>query len=556
MQWKGTNTLVIAESCLNVNKFTIENNISPVFDLLLKKISFPDSIRILKNINNPYIESNDSIIFQNKDSRIIQTSLCRRGEILTGGSILKSGSEVTIRISNPSTRKFIIKEILEKYTITDPQKIIDYLRHHFTTHLADTKKSDVGKYYTPKHLVDLIFQMVSPYIMDDSIVLDPACGCGAFLDGDKFSNLMGTDMDEDAVEVLKILGFENVFSGNSLLNVSREKYNIGESHHLVIIGNPPYNDVTSKNKKIGKNAKRKTEIIADADIYSNDLGMCFLKAFDKLKADVVCILHPLAYLIKKTNFKKLGAFTSNYILKKGVIFSSHEFSDTQKTPFPIMAALYVRGNMDYPYIQNFQFDILKDERKFVLGNIETIDGYIRKYPPNKNEEKTSDIGLYMYNIRDTNSLLTSGNLSEKENYACHITINYDDLYKYSYLNCMKKYFDKDFLFGNLSPIIDRQALENDDYLKDLFTIDTMIRNRRLSVFNINNPESILYSRSLLQNYSEKASKFKESGRKEPDIYSAILSFAEHREADTGKIEEYIRDYFVSLKRLCLKIRGS
>ncbi len=545
------NELVIAEICIN-NKYPIENNISSIFDVLLKKISFPDSIRILKNINNPYIETNDSIIFQSNGSRIIQTSLCRREEILTGGSILKSGSEVTIRISNPSTREFIIKEILEKFSITGPQKIINYLKHHFTTHLADTKKSDSGKYYTPRHLVDLIFQMVSPYIREDSIVLDPACGCGAFLDEKKFPRLMGTDMDSDAVEVLKILGFENVFADNSLLNVGREKYNINESHHLVIIGNPPYNDVTSKNKKIGKNAKRKTEIIADADIYSNDLGMCFLKAFDKLKADVICILHPLAYLIKKTNFKKLGDFTSNYILKKGVIFSSHEFSDTQQTPFPILAALYVRGNMDYSYILNFQFDILNDERKFVLGHIETIDGYVRKYPPNKSEEKKSDIGLYMYNIRDTNSLLTSGNLSEKENHGSHITINYNDLYKYSYLNCMKRYFDKDFLFGNLSPVVDAQAIEKDDYLKDLFIIDTMIRNRRLSVFNVDNPESILYTKNLLRIYGEKAIRFKESGRKEPDIYSAILDFAEHGETNTEKIEGYIRDYFVSLKKIAFK----
>ena len=511
------------------NIFPLEDNLTEIFDILLRKAGFMNSVEILVNINNLFFETNDSIIFTDKD-----------------------GKEVEVIIQNQSTRDFIIKEILEKFHITDPQKIIDYLRHHFTTHLSDIMKSDVGKYYTPKHLVDLVFQMVKPHIRDDSIVLDPACGCGAFLDEQKFPRLMGTDMDKDAVEVLKILGFDNVFADNTLLNVSREKYNINETRHLIIIGNPPYNDRTSKNKKRGINAKRKAAPIIDDDLRSRDLGISFLRAFDRLKPHVVCILHPLAHIIKKANFRRLGTFAANYILKKGVIFSSHEFSDTQQTPFPILAALYVRGSMDYSYVMNFKFDILNDDRKFILGKIETIDGYIRKYPPGKKKREKSDIGLYMYNIRDINSLRATGNLTEKEDFENHITVNYCDLYKYSYLNCMKKYFDKDFLFGNLSPIVDGHALENDEYLKDLFVIDTMIRNRRLSAFNADNPESILYTKNLLRTYREKAIEYKDSGRKEPDVYSVMLDFAEHKEADTEKIKEYIRDYFVSLKRIALE----
>lgn len=41
----------------------------------------------------------------------------------------------------------------------------------------------------------------------------------------------------------------------------------------------------------------------DEDLFDRDLGVSFLKSYNKLKADVICILHLLSYLIKKTNFE-------------------------------------------------------------------------------------------------------------------------------------------------------------------------------------------------------------------------------------------------------------
>jgi len=103
-----------------------------------------------------------------------------------------------------------------------------------------------------------------------------------------------------------------------------------------------------------------------------------------------------------------------------------------------------------------------------------------------------------HNIRDINSLTTIGYLTEKEDFDRYITINYGDLYKYAYLNCVRRYFEKDFKFGNLSPIVERHELENDEFLRDAFIIDTIINNQKLSVFDVKNRSSIIYAKKLAE----------------------------------------------------------
>lgn len=79
----------------------------------------------------------------------------------------------------------------------------------------------------------------------------------------------------------------------------------------------------------------------DTDVQTRDLGMSFLLSYNKLNADCVCVLHPLSYLIKRSNFKLLSNFSKNYKLIDGVIISSGAFSDNSKSiQFPILIGLY------------------------------------------------------------------------------------------------------------------------------------------------------------------------------------------------------------------------
>jgi len=345
---------------------------------------------------------------------------------------------------------------------------------HLAKHLTKEKKIQLGSYYTPDKLVKVVHEFIKPYLEDkkkDIILFDSAGGCGAFLFGISHHDYRIADCDLEACNFLKQhFDQHNIFHTNSLKDACRDKYSISSSAFLIMIGNPPYNDTTSefKNGKKGQN-------ICDEDLFDRDLGVSFLKSYHKLKADVICVLHPLSYLIKETNFKRLKNFKDNYRLKKGLIFSSSLFSKTGLIKFPIMIGLYERDEkgMDFNYIKNFNFSILDIEDKFKLYKYETTDGFIDKYPPRKNDIKVSPIGLYYYTFRDFNSLRKNTSFMIKKHYN-GIVMTIHNFYKYAYLNALKNLFRPNniWLYGNLSPLINKKLLEENKNIYIEYAIQT------------------------------------------------------------------------------------
>ena len=233
------------------------------------------------------------------------------------------------------------------------------IKRSANAHLSKKEIIKRGSIYTSSHLVELVYSLVSKYIDSETVIADLGSGYGAFIE--KFKSfgrkIFGTEADILSYQLL-INEYPDVefFYENSLCNVSREKYTINHNDKLIIVGNPPYNDTTSIFKKGEKGL-----IVCDEDLTSRDFGISFFKAYNKLNADFVCVLHPLAYLIKKQNFNSLGAFKENYKLIDAVIFSSKEFESIKKSnsEFPVVAALYKKetSGMDFSYVQKFEFNI-------------------------------------------------------------------------------------------------------------------------------------------------------------------------------------------------------
>lgn len=324
-----------------------------------------------------------------------------------------------------------------------------------------------GSFYTPRVLVEEVERMIKPYICDhnrETVIFDSSAGGGAF------SIVMNDNFrfaDNDKASCDHLAAFSDpscVFHTNSLQDVCREKFNISEDAYLVQVGNPPYNDTTSayKNGEKGKN-------LCDPDLFDRDLGVSFMKSYDKMRSDLVCVLHPLAYLIKKTNFRRLRNFAANYQLRDSVVFSSKLFKGTGNAKFPIVIALYERAEegMDHEFIERFPFRIWgQDQKKFCLNNFQTTDGYISKYPPRKNDIKTSPIGLYYYTFRDINSVKRSASFQTESHYNA-IVVTPENLFHYAYLFAFKSLFKpKDiWLYGNLSPLMNQDYIEkNQDRL--------------------------------------------------------------------------------------------
>ncbi|MCZ0932698.1 MAG: N-6 DNA methylase [Oligoflexia bacterium] len=382
-------------------------------------------------------------------------------------------------------------------------------------HLLSSEQIKLGSFYTPRKIVDIVHRLIKVYKnYPKAVIFDNAAGAGAFIKTEDKIVYKAAECDPIAGRFLKEkMSQNNLFIENSISNVNREKYNIARSDFLIQIGNPPYNDTTSvyRNGQKGKN-------ICDADLFDRDLGISFLKSYNKLQSNIVCVLHPLSYLIKESNFKRLQPFSKNYRLKKGILFSSSLFQNVSNMSFPIVIALYKKNpkGMKYNDIQNFKFSIIESKKAFRLNNYVNVDSFIRKYPPRKADVQISDIGIYYHTFRDINSLIRNrGFHIQKGRHS--IVVNLKDFYKYAYIYSFKRLFRPEdmWMYGNLSPLGHKQLIEDN---KKLFLIYTFLSEKKI-FFQLENK---VMSR-ILKFYSIKNNELQNLSQIKKSIFSLINS---------------------------------
>ncbi|RKU23687.1 SAM-dependent methyltransferase [Candidatus Poribacteria bacterium] len=345
-------------------------------------------------------------------------------------------------------------------------------------HLAYESRVNLGSYYTPPEIVNTAWEMIAPYVRSQTTVVDSACGYGDFLKDCGQSITIGCDIDETAIDVAKKNSGNKVrfFQTNALCDVSRAKFGIPQQSDLIVVGNPPYNDRTSL---IRHNIKD-VNFDIDEDIACRDLGISFLRSYNKLEADIICVLHPLSYLIKLTNFRLLKAFTANYRLIDGLLISSSEFPESAKhTAFPIVLALYQRDTqgMAYNFIRAFRFRV-KGKSDFCLGDFDYINNYIDKYPKKKRptyveadvQYSENEDSLFFWTMRDINAL--KRNRTFVESYSANtIVLDKRKLDYYVYVDVFKRNLHRlPFYFGNCDVLIDDNLFRQ---YKSAFISDTI-----------------------------------------------------------------------------------
>ncbi|MDR3290097.1 MAG: Eco57I restriction-modification methylase domain-containing protein, partial [Rickettsiales bacterium] len=250
-------------------------------------------------------------------------------------------------------------------------------------------------------------------------------------------------------------------------------YDLSQNEKIVIVGNPPYNDTTSI---IRNSIKQEQEI--DSTIKTRDLGMSFLLSYSKLNADYICVLHPLSYLIKESNFKVLNEFTKNYKLIDCEIISSQEFTDkVSSTFFPIIIALYKRGEkMDYGFIKNYNFKV--KNKTFKISKFDTIGNYITKYP-NQKFLKESEAVAKFYTMRDINALKRSQTFM-RETIRNTIFVRNDKLSYYCYVDIFKKFIPNiPYYYGNCDIMIDNEKFKK---IENCFMNYSVEANREFSKY--------------------------------------------------------------------------
>ena len=345
------------------------------------------------------------------------------------------------------------------------------------SHLGIVGRVNLGSFYTPAKYVGLVAEWLKAHGIDESwTIADLACGYGAFFE---FSDLpdfarcrfIGNDIDPEAVENAKKFFPNTEFTlQNTLCDISRGKFLLGENERVVIVGNPPYNDVTSQ-----INQKIKTDDTAmDADVRTRDLGMSFLLAYDKIKADYVAVLHPLSYLIKKANFKATNRFFGNYEMLEHIVFSSQEFADTSKTAgFPIIVALYRRvegKGLTFKTVLEKRFKTVEGDT-FALSDFDYVTDHVSKYPHKERYEPE----ILFYTMRDINALMRCRTFI-KERIANAVDVKPAQLPYYCYIDCFKRYAKIPYWMGNFDvPFIESEFAN----ISDAVVADAKYHNKEI-----------------------------------------------------------------------------
>jgi hypothetical protein len=326
-------------------------------------------------------------------------------------------------------------------------------------HLNYQERVNLGSYYTPKYCVEKVQELIAPFIQRNTVILDSSCGYGAFLENPLSSRIIGNDIDAKAIARAESLHPHiELYQHNSLVDINRKRFNINDDDDLIIVGNPPYNDKTSI---IRSNIKKQLFEI-DPEVNSRDLGNSFLLSYNLLKANYVCVLHPLSYLIKRTNFLSLGKFAKNYKLINGIVVSSHAFSESSKAmAFPIVIALYERNSagMSFQYVSDFLFKV-DNGASFRMNDYEFIGNFVNKYP--SKIKSTNSNNVYFWTMRDINALKRNRTfLSEYCENA--IVVDKKSLLYYVYVDVIKDFsYIIPYYFGNFDIII------NTDYFNQFY----------------------------------------------------------------------------------------
>lgn len=337
------------------------------------------------------------------------------------------------------------------------------------THLSTKEQINLGSFYTADFLVNEVYAMLKKHIdSKDYVLLDSSCGSGNFLHTeaiiksgfakDSFSKIIGADIDKTALHIAKRTLDSRVIllHKNALHNVAREYFSIAQTDRLIIVGNPPYNDRTSI---VQNHLKNKESIQIDSALQHRDVGISFLRSYDRLQADFICVLHPLSYLIKRANFTALKDFVKAYKLIDSTIISSQIFCKDSKGYFPIIIALYKKDSkgIDYEYICNFIFKTI-DGKEFSLNNFDYIGNYIDKYPNKKRVEK-SQVKAMFYTMRDINALRRSKTFISQEN-SNTIFVTKEKYSLYCYIDVFKSFLAHiPYYFGNCDVMIDFQQFK-------------------------------------------------------------------------------------------------
>jgi hypothetical protein len=525
------------------SKVALDDNLSKVFAMICSK-ACPDRMAAVRSLLNLHREP---------------AQRCPEGLSFDARTV----TEHTVEMA-PKAADFVMNEIVTKYYVKDPAAVQMSIRQQWVKFNDPKDRVQKGQFYTTPNVVELFKEQMGLLLCSlpkNTVILDPAAGTGNLTLQFPTHRTVNCDIDVGSVAILQELGCEHVIHGNSLVDVSRGKFQLSASEPLVLGMNPPFNNQTSMHHRDLKEGHVQA---CDPSLKCRDLAGSFLKLGVELEAKGMVVIHPFSVLSKATNFEGLGSFTEKFRLSQGVLVSSAEFG-LKGTPFAVLIGTYLPGSMTYedvrqmelPIYRNVHGDLLHEGEFLKLAHAHPKTGkLIRSSPPTKEMPQDSEIGLHIFNFRDINNVMSSAGFTTAKS-SSTIPIQMSNLGHYAYIHCMRRYLPADFAIGNLDPLVRQTDLDNADFM-DACIYETVMANPKLAPFNRKDPKSFVMTQGLLAAAKQKAQAFqagKLNGAQGINVHQFFVDYWTNG-SGADALQTFLKAHFVALKKASIVVRKS
>lgn len=249
-----------------------QNTIHPVdnrvFSIreLMKLMTIPDSFQWLnydlEYLNNLSDEEKRKI--SKKEELNIRQSI---GEAVPTIIFQQIANKIKKFLLYPRLKFKDIKELIEKNNLEDNTNLKNFIlinKNNFNLSIlskiieyANSKRQENSAYFTNKFIIQEIFENLPELSSEYLDIVEPSVGSGNFLPfifkkyADKAHvNLTVVDIDQDTIDLLKILYTEENIPANFSLNFVCSDYMTFEHKRVdLIIGNPPFSKINGEYRK-------------------------------------------------------------------------------------------------------------------------------------------------------------------------------------------------------------------------------------------------------------------------------------------------------------------
>ncbi len=218
--------------------------------------------------------------------------------------------ENKLLIENGKILKTIVDK-LSKITLLDAESEASGDAFEYFLKTAISLGNDLGEYFTPRHIIDLIIALVEPKIGEK--IYDPACGTGGFLIAsfDKLKNKIDPD-DEDSLEKLQ----KETLYGRELTNT----FKIAKMN--MILRGDGHNNI-EKVDSLKKPVENKYKIVLSNIPYSQETDYGGNYEVETKNGDVVFVLHILKSL--KNGGRSCVIVPQGFLFRGGVVKKAREY---------------------------------------------------------------------------------------------------------------------------------------------------------------------------------------------------------------------------------------